>query len=171
MTRSKYINILNCVGVNQGFGGITTAGVESTPRARPWIYWGWKIESLYNATYVDFPSLLTTSDIININVPLTSDTHKLVGAKEYDEGWSSGSEHGSRKDYRRGGAGGGIGEWEGTACGLKRGRKSIRGSSNPHPAHWRRDGGDGDRDGGRNVDHVLSTGKFITPVPEHQGYF
>ncbi|RUS27788.1 hypothetical protein BC938DRAFT_482730 [Jimgerdemannia flammicorona] len=42
------------------------------------------VEQRYNAAYVDFPTFLWTSDIISINVPLTRDTHRLIGARELE---------------------------------------------------------------------------------------
>lgn len=40
-----------------------------------------KIEQRYNATYMDFEGLLKTSDAISLNIPLTVETHHLIGAK------------------------------------------------------------------------------------------
>ena len=41
-----------------------------------------EIEKKYNATYCPFNDLLASSDYISLNIPLTSETHHLIGEKE-----------------------------------------------------------------------------------------
>ncbi|RUP44848.1 hypothetical protein BC936DRAFT_148940 [Jimgerdemannia flammicorona] len=90
-------------------GSTAVFATGSIPKARHWAYWGWDglagehisllfaitsgrrganawvpLEQRYNAAYVDFPTFLWTSDIISINVPLTRDTHRLIGARELE---------------------------------------------------------------------------------------
>ncbi|MFT3993735.1 MAG: NAD(P)-dependent oxidoreductase [Dysgonomonas sp.] len=42
-----------------------------------------KIEKLYNATYVDFDTLLAESDFLSLNAPATKDTFHLIGESEF----------------------------------------------------------------------------------------
>lgn len=42
-----------------------------------------EIESLYNACYVDFDTLLKESDILSLNAPATAETYHLMGDKEF----------------------------------------------------------------------------------------
>lgn len=42
-----------------------------------------KIEKLYNATYVDFDTLLAESDFLSLNAPATKDTFHLIGEAEF----------------------------------------------------------------------------------------
>ncbi len=41
-----------------------------------------KTEQKYDAAYLSFDDLLSTSDYISLNMPLTGDTHHLIGEKE-----------------------------------------------------------------------------------------
>ncbi|KAJ2961300.1 hypothetical protein NQZ79_g3368 [Umbelopsis isabellina] len=41
-----------------------------------------ELEKKYNATYVDFETLLRTSDVISISVPLSKETYHLIGNRE-----------------------------------------------------------------------------------------
>ncbi|MBR8535264.1 NAD(P)-binding domain-containing protein [Carboxylicivirga sediminis] len=40
------------------------------------------IEKEFNATYLPFEELLKTSDVVSLNMPLTAETKKMIGAKE-----------------------------------------------------------------------------------------
>lgn len=42
-----------------------------------------KIEKVYNATYVDFDTLLAESDFLSLNAPATKDTFHLIGESEF----------------------------------------------------------------------------------------
>ncbi|KAG2172063.1 hypothetical protein INT43_001540 [Umbelopsis isabellina] len=42
-----------------------------------------EVEEQYNATYVDFETLLKTSDIISVSVPLSKETTHLLGKREF----------------------------------------------------------------------------------------
>lgn len=42
-----------------------------------------RIEKLYNATYVDFDTLLAESDFLSLNAPATKDTFHLIGESEF----------------------------------------------------------------------------------------
>lgn len=42
------------------------------------------IEQSYNASYMNFEQLLETSDAISLNLPLTPETHHIMGAREFE---------------------------------------------------------------------------------------
>ena len=41
------------------------------------------VEEKYHATYVDFETLLRTSDVISVSVPLSKETTHLLGVREF----------------------------------------------------------------------------------------
>lgn len=44
-----------------------------------------KIEELYNASYVDFDTLLRQSDVLSLNAPATKETFHLIGSNELNK--------------------------------------------------------------------------------------
>ena len=42
-----------------------------------------KAEDLYDATFVDFDTLVKTSDVISLHVPLTPETHYLFDEAQF----------------------------------------------------------------------------------------